>query len=154
MSALVSIKRLAYRLAIPVLKLYWFAFRPRTSGVTCIIRDADGRVLMVRHTYGKPSWFFPGGGIRKNETPEAAIRREIREEVGIELVDLRQIGNFLSTIDFKKDNVTVFTARPASAALRLRREEIAEARWTDVNELPSPIAPVARRSLSLWLERE
>jgi 8-oxo-dGTP pyrophosphatase MutT (NUDIX family) len=152
MPALVGIKRLAYKLAVRVLQLYWFVFRPRTSGVTCIIRDADGRVLMVRHTYGKPAWSLPGGGTKRNETSEAAVRREIQEEIGIELVDLRQVGSFLNTVEFKRDRVTVFTARPASAALNLRREEIADARWIDVDELPSPTAPVAKRSLALWLE--
>ena len=109
---------------------------------------------MVRHTYGKPAWTFPGGGTRKNETSEAAVRREIQEEVGIELVDLQQVGSFLNTLEFKRDNVTVFTARPASAELDLRPEEIAEARWVDLSELPSPTTPVAARSLWLWLERE
>ena len=109
---------------------------------------------MVRHTYGRPGWSFPGGGTKRNETSDATVRREIREELGIELVDLRQIGSFLNTVDFKKDWVTVFAARPSSAALDLGLEEIAEARWVGVNELPSPTAPVAMRSLSLWLERE
>ena len=154
MPALVSIKRLAYKLAFPVLQLYWFTFRPRTSGVTCIIRGTDGRVLMVRHTYGKSSWSFPGGGVKRKETPEAAVRREIREELGMELVDLRQIGSFLSNAEFKRDTVTVFTARPASTALDIRPEEIAEARWTEISELPSPIRPVARRALALSLELE
>jgi 8-oxo-dGTP pyrophosphatase MutT (NUDIX family) len=106
---------------------------------------------MVRHTYGKPSWSLPGGGTKRNETSDATVRREIREELGIELVDLRQIGSFLNTVDFKRDQVTVFAARPASEALKLKLEEIAEARWVDVNQLPSPTAPVATRSLALWL---
>jgi 8-oxo-dGTP pyrophosphatase MutT (NUDIX family) len=154
MPALVGIKRLAYKLAVRVLQLYWFVFRPRTFGVTCIIRDADGRVLMVRHTYGKRAWSFPGGGTKRNETSEATVRREIREEVGIELADLQQVGSFLNNVEFKRDSVTVFTARPASAELNLRLEEIAEARWVDLNALPSPTAPVASRSLSLWLKRD
>ena len=106
---------------------------------------------MVRHTYGKPAWSLPGGGTKRNETSDATVRREIREELGIELVDLRQIGSFLNTVDFKRDQVTVFAARPASEALKLKLEEIAEARWVDVNQLPSPTAPVATRSLALWL---
>jgi 8-oxo-dGTP pyrophosphatase MutT (NUDIX family) len=109
---------------------------------------------MVRHTYGRPAWTFPGGGTKRHETSEATVRREIREEVGLELTDLRQIGSFLNSVDFKRDHVTVFAARPASAALNLRLEEIAEARWVDVNQLPSPTAPVATRSLALWLGRE
>lgn len=52
--------------------------------------DADGRVLLTQRPEGKAMagmWEFPGGKIEPNETPEAAIFREIREELGIELCE-------------------------------------------------------------------
>lgn len=52
--------------------------------------DADGRVLLNQRPEGKHlagMWEFPGGKVEENETPEDALRREIREELGIELCE-------------------------------------------------------------------
>jgi len=52
--------------------------------------DADGRVLLAQRPEGKPMaglWEFPGGKIEPNESPEAALKREMREELGINICD-------------------------------------------------------------------
>ncbi|MBN65958.1 MAG: 8-oxo-dGTP diphosphatase MutT [Rickettsiales bacterium] len=52
--------------------------------------DEDGRILLAQRPEGKSlagMWEFPGGKIEANETPEEALRREIREELAIELCD-------------------------------------------------------------------
>jgi 8-oxo-dGTP diphosphatase len=49
--------------------------------------DGDGRVLLTRRPPGKPMaglWEFPGGKLDAGETPEAALIRELREEIGID----------------------------------------------------------------------
>lgn len=49
--------------------------------------DADGRVLLAQRPEGKSMaglWEFPGGKVEKGETPEAALIRELHEELGIE----------------------------------------------------------------------
>ena len=57
--------------------------------VAGVIRDARGRILLARRTEGRDlsgSWEFPGGKVEPGETPEAALARELHEELGIEAV--------------------------------------------------------------------
>lgn len=53
-----------------------------SSGLVC--RDAAGRVLLVRPTY-KPTWEVPGVAVEADESPSAAVGREVREELSISL---------------------------------------------------------------------
>ncbi|TYB77705.1 (deoxy)nucleoside triphosphate pyrophosphohydrolase [Maritimibacter fusiformis] len=49
--------------------------------------DLDGRVLLAQRPEGKPMaglWEFPGGKVEDGETPEAALIRELQEELGID----------------------------------------------------------------------
>jgi 8-oxo-dGTP diphosphatase len=54
--------------------------------VACALVDRDGRVLLAQRPEGRPMaglWEFPGGKVRKGETPEEALIRELQEELGI-----------------------------------------------------------------------
>ena len=56
--------------------------------VACALVDSDGRVLICRRPAGKQLaglWEFPGGKVEDGETPEAALIRELKEELGIEV---------------------------------------------------------------------
>ncbi len=59
--------------------------------VVCVaLIDADGRVLLAERPAGKPMaglWEFPGGKVGKSETPEAALIRELKEELGIDVAE-------------------------------------------------------------------
>ncbi|KQT85875.1 8-oxo-dGTP diphosphatase MutT [Aurantimonas sp. Leaf443] len=55
--------------------------------VACALVDADGRILLAERPAGKTLaglWEFPGGKLEPGETPEEALVRELREELGIE----------------------------------------------------------------------
>ena len=64
---------LAYRLAYAALRAYWFIFRPEVRGVRCLI-EYEGKVLLIRHTYGDRRWHFPGGMVGRGESPELPFR--------------------------------------------------------------------------------
>jgi ADP-ribose pyrophosphatase YjhB (NUDIX family) len=132
------------------LRAWWFVRRPRTSAVKCILRDGERRVLFVRHTYGnRRRWELPGGGLRRGEQPEPAVRREMREELGVELLDLRPVGRVEVAGSRKRTVLHCFEADAGGAALRLAEAEIAEARWAPVDGPPRPLGPDTAALLGL-----
>lgn len=61
--------------------------KPLLLVVACALVDADRRVLIAQRPEGKSMaglWEFPGGKVEPGETPEAALIRELNEELGIE----------------------------------------------------------------------
>jgi 8-oxo-dGTP pyrophosphatase MutT (NUDIX family) len=107
----------------------------------CLIRDNDGRILLVRH--GAGWWSLPAGAVDPGETPAEAARRETREEASVE-VELLSIGGvFGGDPDFHAfypngDEIawvaTVFEARITSGIPAPGDDETAEARWVTIAE--------------------
>lgn len=63
----------------------WLAALPRKRmGAGALIRDEQGRVLLVQPTY-TPTWEIPGGAVEADESPRACCAREIEEELGLRL---------------------------------------------------------------------
>jgi ADP-ribose pyrophosphatase YjhB (NUDIX family) len=141
-------KRTLIQVIYPLLRLYWFLVRPQTFGVQCVIQQG-GAILLVRNTYGRKQWTFPGGSIARGETPEAAIRREVLEEVGLHLQPLHHLGAFEAKIDYKRDHVAAFAGVAPDRRVAVDPAEILEARWFQLQDFP-PLAPAAARVLEMW----
>lgn len=85
----------------------------------------------MRHSYRR-TLCFPGGGVKRGEAPEAAARREVAEEIGLELAagDLTLSHETVADWDFRRDHVRIFELRlDAEPALALDRREIVAARF-------------------------
>ena len=95
-------------LSIRFLRRFWRVFNPVTLGVRLILVQ-DGKVLLVQHTYDDRWWCLPGGGVVAQEILEAAARREVKEELGAALGELRLEGVFSNFREGKSDHVVVFS---------------------------------------------
>jgi ADP-ribose pyrophosphatase YjhB (NUDIX family) len=103
-----------------------------------IISDDRGRVLLLKHRFRPGSgWGMPGGFLEKGEQPEAGLRRELREEIGLEVSELK----LFATRAFRKPKQIeiVFTGRAKGPADRLSFE-IKEAGWFEIDDLPHALA--------------
>lgn len=137
----------------PARLVYFRTFRPRTAGVKVVIEDArTRRILVVRHSYGNRAvWHVPGGGYRTGaEAADAAARREIREELGLQVGRLTHLGEYRTDRFGNRDTAQIFATRVDDAEIR-PSPEIAEHRWasrrTILDELR--IYGVTRHALGL-----
>ena len=61
-------------------------------GAAAVVRDDDGKVLLVKHSYGALNWEIPGGGAQPGESPVETAVREVREETGLDVMAERLTG--------------------------------------------------------------
>jgi len=134
-SAYAWLARRGYRLAYALLRVYWFVARPHKRGVRCVIRR-ERDVLLVRHSYGDRGWMLPGGRLKRGETPAAGARREIRQELGADLDDWRQLGSIVSRESYKHDTAFHLEAELGEAVLDVDSPEFDEVAWCSPAELP------------------
>lgn len=141
-------RNLLVRAAHPLRRLYWRAFKPRTFGVKVAVFSPDRRnVLLVRHRYGSASLMLPGGAIEKNETGERAARREILEELGIEIDEVELRHTFRSNSEGKRDTVMLFTAIHTQPPIA-DPAELSAVEACPIDALPADVSPATRRRLS------
>jgi 8-oxo-dGTP diphosphatase len=70
---------------------------PSAIPVVCAVIERDGQVLVAQrpaHKHLALKWEFPGGKVEPDETPEAAIIREIKEELGCDVIITRALPRF------------------------------------------------------------
>lgn len=140
--------RLAYRAAF-ALRRRWLRWRGGTIyGCSVIARDGDGRLLAVRHSYGRKGWEFPGGGRPPGEDPEAAALREFAEETGCSLAGPVHLGRVEEGYHGAANVVDVFTGL-AVGEPRADGREIVEVRFFDPAALRAAGSATVRRRLDM-----
>ena len=99
-----------------------------------VYRD-DGKILLVRGRFSRQEWALPGGGVKYNESYEQAAVREVLEEIGLKIHNLRYIGKANSHESYAKFSVRVFAAHASDYGIKCNFE-IMEARWFNIDHLP------------------
>jgi 8-oxo-dGTP diphosphatase len=109
-----------------------------TVTAAAVVTDAQGRVLLLRHRFRPGSgWGIPGGFLQPREQPEAAIRRELREETGLEVAAARLVQ--VRTLQKYRQVEILFHCHPIGTASPTAFE-ISRAEWFAPDALPERLS--------------
>lgn len=137
-------------------------------GVRALVLDPDDRILLVRFVNPETReefWATPGGGIDPGEELEEALRRELREETGLQDVDLGPVvwtrrhvfpwaGHTLDQSErIALVRVPAFEPQPLLTAEQLIAEGVHELRWWSLGELEVSGANFAPRRIVRFLRQ-
>ena len=130
----------------------WLTEPRFTVTAGAVVVDERGRVLLLRHVFRRGSgWGVPGGFLERGEQPEEAVRRELREEVGLEAAEARLV--FARTLRRPQQVEFVFRVRPlAGREARPASAEISRAEWFEPDALPEGLSPDQRRLIARVLK--
>jgi NAD+ diphosphatase len=119
---------------------------PRISPAVIMVVEREGRILLGRRAgVTGARYSCLAGFVEAGETLEETVVREVREEAGIEVTDVRYVAS--QSWPFPSQLMVGFTARWASGELRVDERELSDAQWFDPHALPNVPPPftIARR---------
>lgn len=108
-------------------------------GAAAIILDSEGRVLLVKHSYGKLNWEVPGGAAELNESAEETAAREVIEETGLR-VEVEALSGIYYDPEYDMHHFAFLCKADDGQVPKPTSPEILECRFCAVDDLPRPIS--------------
>lgn len=127
---------------VHAVRLRWWRVAGRIGGRTvrgcrALVIDPQGRVLLIRHSYGSGHWMLPGGGLGPREDPLAGAARELAEETGVTLHDAVLLGEATDPLSLHE---TYLVAGWSDDLPVPDGREILAAGWFAPDALPQPMS--------------
>lgn len=131
----------------PFLTPFLYFFRSTGKGVKTLV-FYEKKLLLIRNSYRK-GWSLPGGGVKKNELLKDAAIREVYEEVGIKINNLKEHGSFILS-DKGSGKIAVFSCTVKSTQFKIDGLEVEEAKWVNIGEVSRlHLLPVAAKCVEI-----
>ncbi|KKQ28219.1 MAG: Phosphohydrolase, MutT/Nudix family protein [Candidatus Magasanikbacteria bacterium GW2011_GWC2_37_14] len=102
----------------------------------------NNKVLLDKEQkeYGITPWFFPGGRLNSpNESPEDACKREVNEELGINIKIIKQLRTLEKVMPDNKKSVLYHFLAERTGEIKIG-DDVVEYGWFDINNLPNDCA--------------
>ncbi len=140
--------RIVLTAAHKILKASWFLRRPRTQGAHALALTRERKLILVKLRYA-PGWRLPGGGRRKGEYAQAAVIRELREEIGMTAYGrIRFACELEESVDFKRDLAALLIVEDVRYRPRRWSWEVERVEEFAIGQLPVDTAPLILR----WID--
>ncbi|MFB1482420.1 NAD(+) diphosphatase [Corallococcus sp. RDP092CA] len=129
-------------------------FYPRISPAVIVLITRGDEMLLARNaSFPEPFFSTVAGFVDPGESLEETVRREVKEEVGVDLEDVTYFGS--QPWPFGRSLMVGFMAEYAGGDITVDGKEIAEARWFGVDDLPRipPRLSIARHLIDTFIDR-
>ncbi len=130
-------------------RVLWLRNATFLVGVTGVVTNEAGEVLLLRHRFWRAgTWGLPGGLVERHETLEHAFAREVLEETGL-VIDEPDLVRVVSGFRLRME--AHFATTIAGGEMALDQREILEARFFAPTELPDGLLHAHRETVALAL---
>ena len=112
----------------------------------------NGKILIGKKQEGyhpmnlSGKWHIIGGKVEENETEEEAIKREIKEETGLEIKILEKVGEKMVDVEGKKIKIVTFVCE-AKEGKPVAKSDLVDIKWVEVNDLLKNICEESKQML-------
>ncbi len=127
----------------------------RSSVTACALVERDGRLLLARRAQDPYAgrWDLPGGFVGAGEHPHDALRRELREETGLEVEPRDFVGVWMDTYADGEPTLNLYWTAVAPRGEPKAADDVSEVRWFAPDELPGSLAFHVGDVLDAWRQQ-